>query len=353
MKSIINYIENVGNSDFLEEEFNEIDNLVLSDITYLDFDNIVNNKLTLYEVGKIFFNKYNDKDIKKEVFAVREAYEIFKSCYDKKRYKDILVYNYVYTSSNDTQFSALTFKLTKDLIYVGYEGTDSLISGWKEDFYMSYIFPVKAHEYAIDYLNNTIKLFDKNVIVGGHSKGGNLALVASMYANFFVRRKIKAIYNNDGPGLRKEELDTKYYKRVRDRYIHIVPNYSYVGILLRHDKFRVIKSNNKNILSHAISTWEIKDRKLVDEELSRLSKNLKDGIISWLDNHNYDERRKMLEPIFNIIEESKIYTLDDLKKSKNILTLIKNLNSIDGETKKIALDFFKYNVSYLVENIRD
>jgi len=39
------------------------------------------------------------------------------------------------------------------------------------------------------------------MIIGGHSKGGNLALIAAMYCNFFIRRKIINVYSNDGPGI--------------------------------------------------------------------------------------------------------------------------------------------------------
>ena len=353
MSNIIKYIKKYKNVLFEEEKFNEIDNLIFSELTYLNFDKIVpndRNTITLNEAITAYLNKYTYKETKKEGIAQKEAYKLLKLLVDNNRYKDVLIYNYIYISNRNIQFSAMTFKYKKEFTYVAFEGTDDLMSGWKENFKIAYKFPTLSHTEAIKYLNKTVKWYDRNVIVGGHSKGGNLALVASMYCNSFKRLKIKKVYNNDGPGLRLKEINSKEYKKVKDKYTHIVPNYSYIGVLLRNDKYEVVKSSRKDIIAHSILSWEIKDKKLVNTSLSKISKNLEKGLIVWLDNHDDTKRRKLIHTIFNTIEASGIDKVSSLAKLKNVTKLISNLKNIDSESKELAIDLIKFNTNYIMEN---
>ncbi len=353
MSNIMDYIKKYKDKTFDEEEFNELDNLVFCQILYLDFLNIISSKrkpITLNSAIKSFLNKNSYKDISKYGIIKIGGYKVIKQIEDTKRYKDVLVYNYIYKGDNNKQFGALTFKVKKNLIYVAFEGTDHLLSGWKENFQMSYEHLVPAQECAINYLNKYIKLFDTNIIVGGHSKGGNLALISSMYCNRFVRCKIKKIYSNDGQGLRKEQIESKNYLKIKDRYIHFVPNYSYIGILLRNDKYEVIKSSRKDILSHDIFNWQVQGTKLIRANLSTISKNLEKSVILWLNNHDKDEREKMITNVFDALEKSGIYTTNDLLDIKNSIKIIKNLNSIDEETKKLILNFLHFNLNYIIKN---
>ncbi|MBP3635628.1 MAG: DUF2974 domain-containing protein [Bacilli bacterium] len=354
MANINTYIRKYKNKSFEEEPFNEVDNLIFSSLVYLNFDGIIpNNKkyVTLNDAGKIFLNQNTYLNVSKYGIAHMVSYGILKSIVDTVRYKDILVYNYFYIGDINKQFGAMCFKVKKNFIYVAFEGTDNLLSGWKEDFQMAYEFPVPSQKHAINYLNKNISFFDKNVIVGGHSKGGNLALVACMYCKKYIRKKIKLIYSNDGPGLRKAQMESVNYKSIRDRYIHIIPNYCYVGILLRNDKYKVIKSSRRGVFAHSLSTWQIDDNKLKESELSNISKNLEESVIMWLDKHDDLKREKMIITIFNALEESGIYDINDFGNIKKIIMVIKYLKNIDQETKDLVLGFIHFNFNYLLENM--
>ena len=353
MSNIINYIEEYKNKTFREEEFNEIDNVVFSSISYLNFLGIIPKQrkyINLEEALNKFFNKYTYKEVAKYGIAQKDSYEVIKHVVNSKRYRNVLVYNYFYESDLNKQFGALTFKVPGKFIYVSFEGTDNLLSGWKENFEMSYEFLVPAQKCAIEYLNKNIKLFDRNIIVGGHSKGGNLALVSAMYCKPFIRKKIKKIYSNDGPGLKKIQIESEEYIKVKDRYNHIVPNYSYVGVLLRNDKYDVIKSNRKDVLAHSVLTWQIEGNKFLRTDLSLISKNLEKSIILWLDAHDYDDRRKMITKIFKALEDGEMYTTNDLVNIRKSIKVIKNLNNIDEDTKNLVLNFLKFNLNYILKN---
>lgn len=356
MANILKYLKDYGNKTFYDQEFNEIDNLVFSSLSYLDFSKIVSekkDKISLSRVGEIFFLKYKFKEVEKLGIAQKDAFKILKEAYLTNRYKDVLVYSYKYVGDKDKQFSAMTFKVNKKFIYVSYEGTDHLLSGWKEDFELAYKFPIESQKDAIKYLNKTIGLFDKNIIVGGHSKGGNLALVASMYAKKSIKNKIINVYSNDGPGLRKKEIESNEYKTIKNKYIHIIPNYSVVGLLLRHDdNYKVIKSSRKDLMAHSIMTWQVNNTELVLAELSDLSKKIDNSVLAWLDKNDDVKREKMITTVFKALENSGVYNLNDLKNIKIAIKVIKNIRNIDKETKELILDFLKFNIDYLLHDVK-
>ena len=357
MKNILSYLKKYKNKTFSEMEFNEIDNVIFSSITYSEFKGIIpedRNYIYLNDALIRFVNKYTLKDAKKLGFAQKDSYKIIQEIIDSKRFSDVIVYGYRYKSSKDMQFCAMIFKVRKLFTYVAFEGTDHLLSGWKEDFEMVYRFPVTAHNEAIDYINEMVNIFDKHVIVGGHSKGGNLALVASMYAHPIIRHKIKEIYSNDGTGLRQEQIESHNYRKVENRLIQILPNYSLVGLLLRHnDNLTVIKSSRKDILAHAVLTWEVEDTKFKRSTLSNISKKLDKSIIEWLDDNDDEKRKKMITEVFKALEDAGIENLYDMKSVKNAINVIKKLSKLDKETKDLVSSFLSYNWNYVLNKNKE
>ena len=344
MSSLFKYIDKYGNSSFLEEPFNEVDNVILSSLSYIDFSQIVSEKRVYKNLNRVaieIFSKYTQNDIESLFYTIRQSIKLLNKIKDYKRYQNLLLYNYISKKSNSTQFSALCIKISSDLIYVSYEGTDEALSGWKEDFELSYKFPVEAQKDAIKYLNDKIKFRDKKVIIGGHSKGGNLALVASMYCNFWIRRKIIKIYSNDGPGLLEEQLHSKKIENIASRYIHIIPNYSIVGLILAHpDNDRIIKSSKKGMLSHDLLTWEVIDNKFITTELSNSSTRFRAITTKWLKEYTKEEKEQFVLELFRIFESENITNLLELKDNKlqKILHLIKNSKKLDDKTKSMIKD---------------
>ena len=281
---IFDYIEKYGDISFEEKGFNEIDNLVFCSISYLNFtDTSVNmNEHTLEYLGRQYLKLYNFKEIKRLGVPQKKGYQILEIIYKKKRYKDIILHNYIYSANINKQFSAMMFKINDNLEYMCFEGTDELISGWKEDFELSYRYPVPSQRDAIKYANKYIKIRGSDVIIGGHSKGGNLALIAAMYTKQLKQFRIKKVYSNDGPGLRTKEFNSGEYRRIKRKYVHFVPDYSIVGILLRNDVMNIIKSSKSNFMSHAIYTWVIDDDHLVRTTQSSKTKKLQENLLSWL-----------------------------------------------------------------------
>lgn len=345
MANLFNYVEKYGDVNFHDKAFNDIDNLVFSQLAYLDFTNtdINQGKCTLQYIGLEYLSKNKYQDIKKLGIAQKDAYKLLRMVITKRRYQGVTLSDYIYNTSKEKQFSAITFQVSSKLKYICFEGTDELVSGWKEDGELACLFPIPSHIDAIEYVNRNVKLFGANVIIGGHSKGGNLALVSGMFMKKYKKFKVKKVYSNDGPGLRKREFESKEYKRVKKKYVHIVPHSSIVGVLLRNDSYRVIQSSKHNIFSHAITTWLVDDDRLIPSSLSDKSIRLEKSIISWLDKHDDEQRISVVNNLFKILEDADITVLMNATKVKNMIKIIHNVKNIDKQTKELLKDLLLYN----------
>lgn len=348
--NIISYIDKYGHLTFKDLPFNEVDNIIFSTLTYIDLDKYVSHnnkdKKTIYEVTEEYYKEHNKKE--KNILATKNSLKVLRYIKETKRYKDLLLYNYSYIGNHEQQFSALTIEIDSHTLYVAFEGTDQLISGWKEDFMMSYTFPVPSHKLAIEYINKNFTFNTKKIIIGGHSKGGNLALIGAMYSNFLVRRRIVKIYNNDGPGLINKQYESKNYSRIRNKLIHIVPNYSVFGLLLRHDSnYIVIKSTKKSIYAHDFMTWVTEETHFKKSGLSTFSKIIENSTTKWLNTYNYEERELFIEALFKIFDDLNITSLLDIKANKKlILNIITKTKNIDSKTKEMLLHFSNLIIKY-------
>ncbi len=337
--TIYDYIDEYGIYGFDERPFNEVDSAIFSFLSYADFSNIFEKeKMTIQEIGRKHLGLHSKKE--NNVIAVREGNSILMYMKDTKRYRNCLVYNHKYEGTNDIQFGVIAIEYQKNEVYISFEGTDELISGWKENLLLSYQFPTKSHLKAINYLNRNYTFSTKKLIIGGHSKGGNLALVAGAYSNFFVRKKIKMIYNFDGPGLLEKEYYTKPFQSILNKYIQIIPDYSVVGLILENSNVKVVKSNNKTILSHNIYYWEIDNNHFKEGKLSLFSKNLQAEIENWTDKYTQREKQDFIENLEGICQKANIKSLLDFKEKKTkLIDLIYESRDLSENSKKILMDF--------------
>ena len=346
--TIYDYLKDYGKYTFLEKEFNEVDNVILSMLAYVNFYNIIPaidcGFIKLKEASNRFFKKHDKKDIDKNIISVRDAIYLFKEVAKTDRFKDLDLFNYEYQLSFDTQFGALCVKLPDGTVYVAYEGTDSNVSGWEEDFMIAYKFPVQSQKLAIEYLNMVTPLFGPKMYVGGHSKGGNLALVAAMYCKSRVFRKIIHVYSNDGPGLRLKELDSLRYRKVANKFTHIVPEQSFIGMLYNSkENYRVIKSNKKKLFQHNAVSWLVDDNHFKDGVLSDSSIRIKKAMIRWLEKLDDDKKEEFTVTLFGILKKAEVNDLVEIKTSKipNMLKILKEMKNISKENKALLTTTLK------------
>ena len=355
MMTLMEYVKTTGEYTFFEKKFNEVDAIVVSAIAYVNFTGIVKNESIELDVA---LNKFlNTVDTKKYVrlgILQRDILKLIKLIKDKIRYRDILLSNYVYDVTYNKQFCAVTMKLPTNEKLIVYEGTDHNLSGWEEDFTMLYQFPVPADIDAVKYLENNVSIWDRNVMVIGHSKGGHLAMTAATFCKWYKKLGIKKVYNFDGPGFRYDQFHSKQFVRMSKKLEYYLPGYSIFGLLLRHpEEVKVVKTSKKDITAHSMFNWYVDGDKFVFDRLSRFSYNLDKSIIMWLEQHDDEERKKVVTDVFQYFRDNGIVNIMDLTKLKNIFNIIKNLDFLDSGTKDLLKHFVKYNFEYYKANKKE
>ena len=340
--NVYDYIDEYGIYSFDEKPFNKVDATIFSFLVYADLKLCFKkSRMTIKELGRVNVGIYKKKD--NNVLAVREGNKLLGYLKDTKRYKDCLVYNFSIDETQDIQFCAISIEYLKNKVFVAFEGTNALFSGWKENFLLTYEFPTKTHKKAIAYLNRLFTFSRCELLVGGHSKGGNLAMVASMYANIFVQRKIKFVYNLDGPGVLDEEFNSVNFKHLKKKYIHIIPDYSVVGMCLNNANEYVIKASVKSVYCHNIVYWEIgNDHDFVKAELSDYSKELRCEFKKLLRKYSNEDKKNLIINLFDILDKANITSILELKEqNKKIISLIYESKNMTQKTKKFLDDFIR------------
>ena len=332
--TLFEYIDKYGDYSFEDKEINEVDNMIFSFLSYVNLQNIeLSEKETLESVSKKVFSIYRIG--KKSIIAEKDALRLLKAIMNKKRYKDCLLFNYIYEVDDDSQFSVITIEYLKNHIYISFEGSDEMISSWYEDFLLSYQYPTKSHVKAVEYLKR-YTLSKYSIILGGHSKGGNIALVAAMNTNPFVKSKITDIYSMDGPGLLPEILNSKKYKRIERKYHHIVPENSLVGMLLENTNEVVIKTTASGILAHDILYWEITNNYITRSRLSYFSRTLRKSLNKYIYSLTKDELEEVIKQLGDICKKLNIKSLVEIMDDNNkIVLLMKEIAKVNGRTKKM------------------
>ena len=327
--NIYDYMDQYGIYSFDEMPINEVDCAIFSFLSYVDFFHVVSNhKILLTDIGRIHFELRN-----------KTEYKLLEYMKDTKRFRNCSLFRYVYKGTNDLQFSVISIEYQKNRVFVSFEGTDHLISGWKENLLLSYCFPTLSHKLAIQYLNHYYTLGFKKIIVGGHSKGGNLALVASMCCNPLVRRKIQAVYNFDGPGLLDTEFRSKKYKKILPKYHHIIPNDSMIGIMLYNSNDQVVHSLLSGVIAHDISFWEVEKDHFKNDKLSTFSKELHNGLLSYIDCHTQTELRTIVQNLDKVCQKANVTSLLEFKEDTHkIIDFIRACTSLDMESRNMLYD---------------
>ncbi len=336
------FIDKYGKVSYKDKKETEIDILLFSQLAYLPMDNIDfknNQKYTLEEIATNI-----DRSVFLEsLIAQRNALKLLDTIKDLPRFKEIKVTDYSYIMDDNSQFGAVTFILPNKKIVIAFQGTDNTIAGWKEDAILSYKYPTTSQELAGSYVEKIISKYKRSIIICGHSKGGNLALVGAMRTTLLKKLAIKEIYSFDGPGLREKEFNSNQYKQVRKKLHNIIPDESMVGVLFNQENLDVIKSDAKGIMQHATTSWQVEDDRLVRTNKSALSDNLDKALYDWLSNYDLEQRKLIIDKTFGLLEKSNIKRVSDISDNylRSFLEVLKATETLENQTKVVIFNCLK------------
>ncbi len=321
MPNLHDYITWRGDLPFTTVPVCEVDNLIFSLLAYVDFDGILpppgSRRMTLREAAKEYFF-VRDPEITRPLGLIipTEILSLFRRLAEAPRYRSLELFGYVNIISemHEMQFSALSIRLPDEGVFVAFRGTDDTIVGWREDFNLSYMDEVPSQRSAADYLNALDLPPDSDLWIGGHSKGGNLAVWGALHASDRIRRQIRRVWSNDGPGFTEGIIQSETYRSFADRISILLPDESLVGLLLEHDEgYDIVKSTNRGLLQHDALSWEVEgDRFVRTDTLARRAKRTDTVVRDRIAAMTREEKATFVRLLFTVLESTGAKTLSDL-----------------------------------------
>lgn len=337
MPGIMDYIAWRGDITIDKSPFNEVDALIFTQLSYVDFTEVVSSDMKVFISVKDAWERFSHK---KENYLgallPADITELFKAMAQSERYKSMRLSGYVnlIDSDSEEQFSAILIHMGRS-IFLSYRGTDDTLVGWKEDFNLAYMERVPSQIEAANYLDRVVTAFRITPIyTGGHSKGGNLAVYAAVNCKKSFRKHIKEVYNFDGPGFLNEVLEKGGYSEMSDKIVNILPEGSVVGRLLNHcGREKIVKCGESMILQHVAFNWQVMGLEFIKADKLSDSSVLIDNVLSgWISNMTKEERESFVEALFDVFKNSEAKTLTDIMNDK--MGFFKAFGAVDKDKKR-------------------
>ena len=224
------------------------------------------------------------------------------------RFRGTRICNYVeeLDAESEKQFSAMTFRLPGNITYVAFRGTDNTLVGWKEDFNLAFESEIPSQREAVEYLEAAAAQTRGPLYVGGHSKGGNLAVYAAVMCGARTAKRLRAAFSHDGPGFTPEMMSRGAWAERAHLIRKTVPNQSLIGMIFeQQDDFQVVESTEVGIMQHDPFSWEVEgcEFKLADR-LSMGARHVDRSLNEWVSNMSREEREQFVDTLFSIFEAS-------------------------------------------------
>ena len=345
MANVCDYVKWRGDLELKNDEFNEIDGLILSRLSYFPFEQLTdeNEEITIEE----FTKRFEQADQTTLKILWEDDKYLIPLLGKSARFRQMLVTDMVnkFNKEEERQFFAVTVVMPDNTIFVTYRGTDDTLVGWKEDFNMSFKSHIVSQKDSAQYINEIAKKYKQKIRIGGHSKGGNLAVYAATFANKSVKNRIINVYNNDGPGFMEEITDTKEYKEVINKVHTYIPQSSVIGRLLNHEeKYTIVQSIQKGLMQHDLYSWQLEGKKLASlAEVTNGSQFIDKTIKEWLKEIEPKQREIVIDAIFEIINTTDANSFKEIKEKlfTDIRLMLKKYQSLDDESKKMIMEFFQ------------
>ena len=393
MSNVIDLLRN-DFSTFAQRKFNAVDALILCELSYRNMPTYVtkycdnpknistvsiNELLRIEEYSSMFASGSPkvDKFRRKLLLAVASS----------PRYRGIRVGEYLerFDESNideslEQQFAGVTFDLSNcegidnpHTLVVAFRGTDSTLVGWKEDFNMAFRCPVPAQESAAEYLTSVAQRYSKrysnknffnkifanklfarfskssvdaqnnpNIIVVGHSKGGNMAAYAAMRLDATSQKLgdlVSKIYSMDGPGFASDVVDTSVFANVSSRIEKVVPQSAFIGLIMDTGvPYKVTFADSIGLMQHLGMYWQVKNGDFdycdcVTPRALAVSKATNE----WMMNLPFEERKRRIDSVYSIFSSLGYPTFDEMSShwSEVVPKLLKIAMHMDSKTYEL------------------
>jgi len=370
MSNMFDYIKWRGDLDFKDSPFNVIDGMIFSQLAGIDYtglvpgaktvDELINNRNFLgYDFGDLNGEKYLSSRISIEHVAeyfkenlndevkLTNKQKLIIALGTSKRYKNITMGAFIHDTNDEQQkqFSAVTFYLDRRNIFIAFRGTDGSITSWRENFNMVYELPIAGQKDALKYLEIMSKGYFTKIRVGGHSKGGNLALYTGIFSEEKIQKKIVDVYTFDSPGFMNALNEYPGYEAIRDRLHNYIPESSVVGRMLNYPENPVIlQTDAAGMRQHSMFHWMLEGKEFVKTGTTdSFSEEMTAVFTKWTDTVPYEERKDKIDEFFDLLAKHEIHSFDEMMNLpvKKKAVLLTDITRLSAENRELLLTLFK------------
>ena len=344
MADLFDYLLWRGDLPLEAVPLNPVDTLILSELSYIGFEGLVPGDFLHPVPLKVVAEAFLALPDREARLHLKKDLDLIAACANTKRFGDLrmIFYRNELLPEMESQFAAVTWLLPGGAALITYRGTDTTLTGWKEDFNMSFQTCVPAQEKALWYLEAFARVHPTlRLMLAGHSKGGNMAVYAAARCQPELRERLSLVHNHDGPGFQAEILRESGYREVLTRVRTFVPQSSVVGMLLEHEEsYTVVKSRQLSLLQHDPYSWEVLGGDFIClEEVDENSRLLDGTIKTWLAQTSLQERNDFVDAVFELLTLGEIDDLREVILPKNVLRYLRQLRT-DEKMRSIITKVF-------------
>lgn len=359
--NIIDYVNEYGKYSFDEMPFNEVDSLIFCQISYMNWTPFIEGigMTTVPLLLKDIIEKNPMEELTKGYWFKKENETMVRAMASSERFCNLKL-NYhvnIINEETQTQFCAMTFMVPGVLLYVAFRGTDATLVGWKEDLNFALSGPAHSQELAVEYLNRVASYTNGDFYVGGHSKGGNLAVYGAMFCEERTREKILHVYNHDGPGFRPEILEKGHFNEMKKKISKFIPKSSIVGTIMEEPgNFIPVESNIAGLLQHNSYYWRVeKDHFVVLTERPKMRQISDKALNQWIFSMPEDEVRVFVDTIYEVAKATQskdIFGMEE-KPIESIQRSFEAMKEVDETTRKVVMEIIKELLEVTGQNLME
>jgi len=363
MSNFLDYLAWRGDLTFEKDPFNSIDALILSTLSYVDFKDVVPGRgegiITIEEASEKFFKIHSEEELAQNKSFINYAPALLKALAGSERFRKAYLLNFVDDTdiSREIQFAAVEIDTSDGTSFISFRGTDDTIIGWKEDFNLSYMTVPSENEAAL-YLKDVTEGRKETVRIGGHSKGGHLAIYAAMTADPEISSRIEKVYSFDGPGFNHEAMESEKFRSVQPKIIKIIPETSIIGRLLENSTEPVVvKSTELGIMQHDPKSWQLEGKRFETcASTDKISDAFDETMSIWLGEMSFDDRKVFVDELFSVFEASGCEYLSTMTKvgvrgTRAMIERMGQIRNDSGAKVRTLVKMFLINLNTLKDNV--
>lgn len=345
MADMLDYLAWRGDIEFPQMPVNPVDALIFSTLSYIDFKDIVpdnpDQSISLADAAAGLLSLAAPQNR----VRVKRDLDLLQAAAASARFDNIKMtfYRSILIPEEDTQFAAVAIFLEDGSAYIAFRGTDNTLTGWKEDFNMSFQPDIPAQRLALEYVQEFSAAHPIPLWMGGHSKGGNLAVYAAAKCGEMLQRRIVEIHNQDGPGFSETMMNDPGYRNILPKLRSYVPQSSVIGMLLEHEEpYTIIKSNQVGIMQHDPYSWQVLGADFLRvEELTADSRFLDRTFKNWLSGMSNEERSAFFDTVFELLESTGAERTSEIIRPHNVRAYLKTLQTNDQMRSLLASELVR------------